>query len=188
LAEYGTTFPVTIPSLSEDANIVTAFEDYHDDIQTYLGAISGSIDTKQNIITGAASSVTTTNLTFSRAVVSNSSGKIAASIVTSAELEYLSGATGKTGTGNLVLSASPTFSGAVVLPATTSVGTVTGTEISYLSGLTSSVQTQLNGKVDEINGAVTTADTSLNVVRNIRLSTDEPTGGSDGDVWLQYEV
>lgn len=188
MAEYGTTFPVTIPSLSEDADIVVAFEDYHDDIQTYLGAITGSIDTKQNIITGAATSIATTNLTFSRAVVSNSSGKIAASIVTSAELEYLSGATGKTGTGNLVLSASPTFTGTVVLPAATSIGTVTSTELSYLSGVTSSVQTQLNGKVDEVNGAVTTADTSLSVVRNIKLSTEEPTGGIDGDVWLVYEA
>jgi hypothetical protein len=36
------------------------------------------------------------------------------------------------------------------------------------------------------NGTVTTASTSLTVVRNITLSTSDPSGGSDGDVWLKY--
>lgn len=43
---------------------------------------------------------------------------------------------------------SPTFIGVVDLPATTSIGVVTNTEISYLSGLTSAIQTQLNLKSD----------------------------------------
>lgn len=190
MAEYGTTFPVTIPSLSEDADIVVAFEDYHDDIQTYLGAITGNISTKQDIINGAASSITTTNLTFSRAVVSDSAGKIAASITTAAELTFLSGVTSsiQSQLNDKAPANSPTFTGTVVLPAATSIGTVTSTELSYISGLTSSAQTQLNAKIDEVNGTVTTADTSLSVVRNIKLSTEEPTGGSDGDVWLQYAV
>jgi hypothetical protein len=38
---------------------------------------------------------------------------------------------------------SPTFTGAVVLPATTTIGTVDSTEMGYLNGVTSSVQTQL---------------------------------------------
>lgn len=42
--------------------------------------------------------------------------------------------------------ASPTFTGTVVLPSTTSIGTITDTELSYVDGLTSSVQTQLNAK------------------------------------------
>lgn len=41
---------------------------------------------------------------------------------------------------------SPTFTGTVVLPATTSIGTVSSTEISYLDGVTSAIQTQLNAK------------------------------------------
>jgi hypothetical protein len=49
-----------------------------------------------------------------------------------------------------------------------------------------SLTTDLAGKVDEVNGAVTTASTSLNVVRNITLSTSDPSGGADGDVWLKY--
>lgn len=47
--------------------------------------------------------------------------------------------------GSAVL-ASPTVTGTAVLPATTSIGSVTGTEIGYLSGVTSAVQTQLNAK------------------------------------------
>jgi hypothetical protein len=57
-------------------------------------------------------------------------------------------------------------------------------EQSQVTGLS----TSLAGKVDEVNGAVTTASTSATVVRNITLSTSEPTGGMDGDVWLVYEA
>ncbi len=42
--------------------------------------------------------------------------------------------------------ASPTFTGTVVLPSDTSVGTVSSTELGYVDGVTSSIQTQLNGK------------------------------------------
>jgi hypothetical protein len=38
---------------------------------------------------------------------------------------------------------SPTFDGTVVLPATTSIGTVTSTELGYLDGVTSGIQTQI---------------------------------------------
>lgn len=36
------------------------------------------------------------------------------------------------------------------------------------------------------NGTVTTASTSQGVIRNIHVSTNTPTGGIDGDVWLRY--
>lgn len=42
--------------------------------------------------------------------------------------------------------AGPTFTGTVVLPATTSIGTVSSTEIGYIDGVTSAVQTQLDSK------------------------------------------
>jgi hypothetical protein len=51
--------------------------------------------------------------------------------------------------------ASPTFTGNVVLPSTTSVGAVTGTEISYLAGVSSMVQTQLNAKAPVANPTFT---------------------------------
>lgn len=41
---------------------------------------------------------------------------------------------------------SPTLTGTVILPGTTSVGTVTGTEIGYLGGVTSGIQSQINTK------------------------------------------
>ncbi len=43
--------------------------------------------------------------------------------------------------------ASPTFTGTVVLPATTSIGNVSATELAYLDGVTSAIQTQLNALV-----------------------------------------
>jgi hypothetical protein len=42
--------------------------------------------------------------------------------------------------------ASPTFTGTVVLPNTTTIGSVSSTELSYIDGVTSSIQSQLNAK------------------------------------------
>jgi len=42
--------------------------------------------------------------------------------------------------------ASPTFTGTVVLPSTTSIGTITNTELSYVDGVTSAIQTQIDAK------------------------------------------
>ena len=56
------------------------------DFNTYTGATQTEIDTKQNIITGGASTITTSNLTASRTLVSDASGKVAVSTVTSAQL------------------------------------------------------------------------------------------------------
>ena len=36
------------------------------------------------------------------------------------------------------------------------------------------------------NGKVLTATTSDGVVRNIFVSTSDPSGGNDGDVWIKY--
>lgn len=56
-------------------------------------AISTALGNKQNTITGAATTITSSDLTASKALVSNASGKVAASSVTSTELGYLSGVT-----------------------------------------------------------------------------------------------
>ena len=47
-------------------------------------------------------------------------------------------------------------------------------------------QGSTTGLVSQTNGTVTTAATNQTVVRNITLSTSDPTGGIDGDVWLKY--
>lgn len=87
--------------------------------------------------------------------------------------------------GSAVL-ASPTITGTATLPADTSIGSVSSTELSYLDGVTSAIQTQINARVSQTNGVVTTAAVGSVVVRNIAISTATPSGGSDGDVWLQY--
>lgn len=50
--------------------------------------------------------------------------------------------------------ASPTFTGTVTLPSTTSIGNVSATEISYLDGVTSAIQTQLTAEVNARISAV----------------------------------
>ena len=54
---------------------------------------STAISGKQATITGAATSITSTNLTASKAVISDSNGKIAVSDTTSTELSYVHGVT-----------------------------------------------------------------------------------------------
>jgi hypothetical protein len=51
--------------------------------------------------------------------------------------------------------AAPTFTGTVVLPSTTSIGNVTSTELGYLDGVTSAVQTQLNAKAPTADPTIT---------------------------------
>jgi hypothetical protein len=41
----------------------------------------------------------------------------------------------------------PTFTGTVTLPSTTSIGDISETELSYLNGVTSAIQTQIDGKL-----------------------------------------
>lgn len=69
--------------------------------------------------------------------------------------------------------ASPTFTGTVVLPSTTSIGTVSATELSYVDGVTSAIQTQLTAKavktvatIADLAGAalLTEAVTALNSI------------------------
>ena len=51
--------------------------------------------------------------------------------------------------------ASPTFTGTVTLPSDTSIGTVSSTEIGYVDGVTSAIQTQLNTKAPLANPTFT---------------------------------
>ena len=53
---------------------------------------------------------------------------------------------------------SPTFTGTVVLPATTSIGNVSNTEISYIDGVTSAIQTQLDTKTNKSSLPVSVSD------------------------------
>lgn len=57
------------------------------------GGVYTALSGKQSTITGGASTITSSNLTASRALVSDASGKVAVSDVTSTELGYLDGVT-----------------------------------------------------------------------------------------------
>lgn len=82
-------------------------------LQTNVNNVQTALTNKQDTVVGGASTITEDNLTASRALISNSSGKVA-------------------------------------------VSTVTSTELGYLDGVTSNVQTQLNGKQQKItvNGII----------------------------------
>ena len=56
-------------------------------------ATQTALNGKQATITGGASTITTSNLTANRALVSNANGKVAVSAVTATELGYLDGVT-----------------------------------------------------------------------------------------------
>jgi hypothetical protein len=83
-------------------------------------------------------------------------------------------------TGNFIVS------GTATLSANTSIGNVSSAEIAFLDNVSANVQTQLDNRVNRTNGTVGTATPGSAVVRNITLSTATPSGGADGDVWLQY--
>jgi hypothetical protein len=76
---------------------------------------------------------------------------------------------------------SPSFTGTVTLPSTTSIGDVSNTEIGYLDGVTSAIQTQLDGKLDDSTGAVTTDLLADGAVTEIKLADDAVTTAKIAD-------
>jgi hypothetical protein len=89
-------------------------------------------------ITGAASTVSSSDLTVSRALESNASGKIAVSAVTSTELGFLSGVTSavQTQLNSKPPAASPTLSGTITVNGGTQSWTViaSGTNLTFAYG------------------------------------------------------
>ena len=130
----------------------------------YINTLSSNaqtqLDAKASTITGAASTIVSSDLTASRAVQSNGSGKVEVSSVTSTELGYVSGVTsaiqtqfsGKqatiTGGATTITSSDLTASKALASDASgkVAVTSVTDTELGYVSGVTSAIQTQLDAK------------------------------------------
>ena len=62
-------------------------------LKTNVGNIQTALTSKQDVVVGAASTITDNNLVTDRALISDSSGKVAVSNVTSTELGYLDGVT-----------------------------------------------------------------------------------------------
>ena len=128
--------------------------------------LQSALDAKQATITGAATTITSSDLTASRAVTSSATGKIEVSSVTSTELGYVSGVTsaiqtqidGKqatiTGGATSITSSDLTVSRALVSDGSgkVAVSDVTSTELGYLDGVTSAVQTQVDSKIAKYDG------------------------------------
>lgn len=145
----------------------------------YLG------NNKQDNITGAATTIVASDLTASRALVSDASGKVAVSSITTTKLEYLANVNAEiqnqlngkqptiTGAATTIASNNLTASRAVISNSSgkVAVSSVTDTELGYVSGVTSAIQTQLSGKQDTITGAATTI-TSTNLTASRALSSD----------------
>ena len=109
-------------------------------------AIQTQINTKQATITGAATTIVTSDLTASKAVISNASGKVAVSSVTDTELGYVSGVTSAIQTQiNTKLTATNNLSDVTnTSTARTNLGLAIGTnvqaydaELAAIAGLTS---------------------------------------------------
>ena len=133
-------------------------------------------------IAGAISTITTGNLTASKALVSDGSGKVSASAVTATELGYVDGVTSAiqtqidskqatiTGAATTIDDADLTASRALVSDGSgkVAVSAVTATEVGYLDGVSSAIQTQIDSKQATITGAATTIDdTNLTASRAV---------------------
>ncbi len=147
-----------------------------------------------------------TNFTVKDTLPSGNSGKVVRGSELDTEFSNIQTAVATKADKN-----SPTFTGTVVLPATTSVGDVSSTELGYLDGVTSNVQTQINtantnitAKADKTTtitaGAGLTGGGDLSANRTLAIastsmgygtrtvSTSAPSGGSNGDIWLKVDA
>jgi len=146
-------------------------------------AIQTQLDGKQATITGAATTIATKDLSASMVLISNASGEVAASTVTDISLNFLNGVTsaiqtqldGKqdtiTGAAKTIDTEDLPVSKALISDTNGKVAvhsTVTDTELGYLYGVTSGIQTQIDGKQ-----ATLTAGTGI----TIDGSTISATGG-----------
>ena len=114
-------------------------------------------------LSGAISGLLTANLNVSMAVVSDAGGKIVSGAATAAELAHVSGVTsaiqaqldGKqatvTGAATTITASNLTVSMALSSDASGKVAVATATlaELNYLSGVTSAIQAQLDGKASK---------------------------------------
>jgi len=160
---------------------------------TELGYLSGATSNLQAQINTLSGGMV---LTANRAIITDSSGNLTASAVTSTELGYLAGVSsaiqtqlgGKQatiiGAATTITASNLATSRAVVSDGSGKIAaaTTTATEIGYVNGVTSAIQTQLNAKL----GSTATAVNASKVGgRTIYHSATEPVGAVDGDIWLK---
>lgn len=110
-------------------------------------------------------------LTASKVVVTDSSAKLVSSSCSATQVGYLSSATGTTGTGNVVFSASPTFSGASIFPGSTTITSAGNLGVRVTSPTVAGTVPQTNNS--QIFGSLRLggASTSVNDDALLNLST-----------------
>jgi hypothetical protein len=153
----------------------------------YLNSVTSNVQTqinsKQATITGAATTIVSSDLSASKVVVSDASGKVAASAVSTTTLGYLDATSSIqtqlnakqatiTGAATSITSADLTASKVVVSDSSGKVAasSVSTTTLGFLDA-TSSVQTQLNAKVNSSGGTLT----SGSIVTPIRSDVKQDT-------------
>lgn len=156
-------FYATPPTLTEAGDIV------------HLGHLNTALAGKQGTITGAATTIVSSNLTANDVAITDASGKIAAStIVSTAELNFLDNAAsniqtqlnGKqstiTGGATSITSSNLAADFALIsnVSGKVAVSTVSANQLGYLEGVTSNIQTQFAGKAN-LSGATFTGDISV---------------------------
>lgn len=166
----------------------------------YLDGVTSNIQTqlnsKQPTITGAATTIDGSNLTANRALVSNGSGKVAvSSLITSTELDYLNGVSSNiqtqlnakqatiTGAASTGTSSNLTANRAMITNSSgkMSISAVTSTELGYLDGVTSNIQTQFNNATSyPLAVRVFTSGTSYTVPAGAKAILIKASGGGGG--------
>lgn len=158
---------------------------------TAITATAAQLNNIPSAITGAATSITSSNLTTGRVLISDSNGKVAVSLtITDTELSRLNNVSsniqtqldGKqptiTGAATTIDGSDLTDNRAVISNASgkVAVSPVSSTELGYLEGVSSSIQTQINGKFSTGGGTLTG---SLNVGAGNQLYTNTISEVSD---------
>lgn len=109
-SDVGITLDGSVSGISKSSVGLGNVDNTSDANKPISTATQTALNGKQATVTGGASTITSSNLTANRALVSNGSGKVAVSAVTSTELGYLDGVTSKIQTQlNGKISASPIF-------------------------------------------------------------------------------
>lgn len=144
--------PLASPTLTGTPTAPTAATGTNNTQIATTAFVATAVGTKQATVTGAATTITGSNLTASRALISNSSGKVAVSDITAAELSCLDGVTsnvqtqlnGKQSTITLDANVAVVTDGDGKL---TKSAYITTTELNMLNNARSNIQTQIDSLV-----------------------------------------